>query len=148
MLKRGRSDWFPIVATDLFCSVLAAVIILDASAPKYDLQSQSEPALVTLAYEKGLLANCNDLTRIAFAIKVRSRTFNSIADGRGVSTDNDGTCLLQYAFPKLARDDWPREALIGIADYPGRPTITVIRHGFAPIRCLAPEGKSAFICSN
>jgi hypothetical protein len=47
-----RADWFSVVATDLFCGALGAVIILDAATPKNPRATEGPGALVMSYYAK------------------------------------------------------------------------------------------------
>jgi hypothetical protein len=57
MLRKRKRDWFPIVATDLFCGALCAVIILDAVTPK-ERGTVGDVLFVEISYPKGPLDDC------------------------------------------------------------------------------------------
>ncbi|MFN3627939.1 MAG: hypothetical protein ACK4S3_08680, partial [Parvibaculum sp.] len=65
-MRRRRSGWFSIVATDLFSGAFAAIILLDTVSPK-ELGSVAEQQEVRISYSKGDLACPADPGAIVFS---------------------------------------------------------------------------------
>lgn len=65
---RQRSDWFTIVATDLFAGAFAAILIIDAATPKHPV-ALGQATLFSMRYaaptsSQGI--DCNDPNNVVF----------------------------------------------------------------------------------
>jgi hypothetical protein len=123
MLMKRRRDWFPIVATDLFCGVLCAVIILDAVSPK-EIGSPGRTLLIDIAFpDKANLGQAyanrcaDDLGRVVFSFLDNGNPISTIAGGdtQGVMTGD--TCHLQAFFPSVHYEKALDNPSITIAEY-------------------------------
>lgn len=143
MLKRKRSDWFSIVATDLFCGVLAAVIILDAVSPK-DVAAAHEPMLVALDFERRATLRCARDTTIFLALHINGRLVSSI-DGPDPSvTETANRCVYRYLFKADPASLRLSESRVVIGQYPGIRTNVRLRSsgaGTVEFQCDGSLGK-------
>lgn len=129
MLKRQRRDWFPIVATDLFCGVLAAVIILDAVAPKEQSSAGSE-VLLTLTYKNAPRQNSEGANNchaegVVFHFRDASDDHSTLLPGTTASLVND-TCRVEAFLPDVNTDEPFSDTVLVVAQYAGELTEAVV----------------------
>lgn len=123
MLTKRRRDWFPIVATDLFCGVLCAVIILDAVSPK-EIGSPGRTLLIDIAFpDKSDLgpayANrcAGDLGRVVFSFLDNGNPTSTIAGGDTQGAMMGDKCHLQAFFPSVHYEKGLDSPRITVAEY-------------------------------
>ena len=97
MRIRRRRDWFSIVATDLFCGLLAAVIIFDAVSPK-ETFSGSLPLFLTVRYDKPAAHSCDSTSSVVIAFTVAGQRFSTLDGLPAIASTNGSTCVLRYLF--------------------------------------------------
>ena len=95
MRRRRKSDWFAIVATDLFCGALCAVIILDAVSKRAP-SAIDGPGRLTLSHDRPD-AGCSSVLIVARLDSASGyhllATTGSVAVG--------GQCVADYDLPDL-----------------------------------------------
>jgi hypothetical protein len=126
MLNRKRRDWFSIVATDLFCGALAAVIILDAVSPKEVLASQV-PILITVRYEKQRADQCGQIAAVTMGFELANRRFTSLDDLAAIPSDTGNACVLRYLFHTTQRLTQVTNPQIIVANMNGTPKWAELR---------------------
>jgi hypothetical protein len=137
VLRRRKPDWFAVVATDLFCGVLAAVIILDAVAPKEESGAGSE-ILLTLTYKQSPkqpnepLSNCQ-VGGVVFQFRDASRTHNTLG---GIASLVDDKCRVETFLANVNFEKEPKETVVVVAQYAGElEEATVLITGRGDIKC-------------
>jgi hypothetical protein len=138
MRIRRRRDWFSIVATDLFCGVLAAVIIFDAVSPKESF-SGGVPLLLTVRYDKPANHSCDSKNSVAIAFTVAGQRFSSVSGLPSIPGTNGSTCVLNYLFQTAKESPHIDDAKLLILEMNGTPR-------FASIQLLGGSPIS-FVCS-
>lgn len=143
MLKRRKRDWFPIVATDLFCGTLAAVILLDAVSPKIT-GSVGEIAFIELVSKAANGDDCTDIGRIIFFFIDAGDRLNTKDHGNSLGAKVGEDCVVQAFFPQVVTTDTPDEAAVILAESAGEsaPDVIIRSSRFPNMRCL---GASACI---
>lgn len=116
MLKRNKSDWFAVVATDLFCGVLAAVIILDAVAPK-EVSSSSSEVMLIMTYASS--ANACGKNDVVFQFRDASSAHNTLENDLTTAALIDGKCRLEAFFPEVNLTEGVKDPLVLVAEYRG-----------------------------
>jgi hypothetical protein len=140
VLVRQRKDWFPIVATDLFCGILAAVIILDAVEPK-EVGAFGKTILVEISYpNKGTRAakDCADYGRIVFLFKDGAGWANTLTGGSTNGTQVGDECHLQSFFPDVHFEETLVEPSVFVTEFGGNVKdlkVTVQVSGQSEIQC-------------
>lgn len=122
MLTRAKRDWFPVVATDLFCGVLAAVIILDAVAPK-EVSTAGTAVLLTLTYESappqnGEPPNTCRKESVVFRFRDASTTYDTLGEMTFPSWVN-GECRVETFLPEVNTADGLHDTVLVVAQYAG-----------------------------
>jgi hypothetical protein len=108
MLRITRKDWFPIVATDLFCGLLAAVIIFDAVSPR-EVSTAGQDILVEFSYPNAIGPNSaaaceDDKSRLIFSFVSESTRRSTAADANLKADQEGGLCRVQAAFSDVHFD--------------------------------------------
>jgi len=100
MLVRRRYDWFPVVATDMFCGLLGAVIILDAVSPRSEASpGKSETVLITYAHGVGV--RC-DSDSVVFALDDEDNvTHSTIGNHDAAASMEGGMCIVQASLDDI-----------------------------------------------
>jgi hypothetical protein len=142
MRRIKRKDWFPIVATDLFCGALAAVIIIDAVTPKESGASPS-PHLAVLEYKKDSRASCADTSALVFAFSANGKRYSTAEGLTPAWGDLGSKCQLKFLLTS-ALSRTLRDPELLVAQYPGSPgTVSVRIIGFRPLvfDCTAEHSR-------
>jgi len=95
MRKRRKADWFSIVATDLFCGALCAVIILDAVSQKAPSLIDG-PGPLTLSFPVPA-SGCSSVLVIAV---LDAATGEHVMSSQGAGT-NGSLCVVDEDLPDL-----------------------------------------------
>jgi hypothetical protein len=149
MLAKRRRDWFPIVATDLFCGVLAAVIIFDAVSPR-EVSSAGKIAYMEITFpdKAGVGVDyadrCRDIGRVVFSFKNDSKPVNTLIGGRTDGNQANDVCRLQALFTEIHFDRELENPSVIVAEYPGdlgRLEVTVAVPGQDTIVCRQNSPK-------
>lgn len=148
MLRKRRRDWFPIVATDLFCGVLAAVIILDAVSPR-EVSGAAQVVYMEIAFPdrtglSGYGDRCQDVGRVVFSFMNDSKRVNTLIEGGTDGKLTDGICRLQSLFPAIHFDREFERPSVLIAEYPGDVDaleVTITVPGLEPLICSRRSPK-------
>jgi len=138
MLSRRRRDWFPIVATDLFCNVLAAVIILDAVSSK-EIGVAGAPVFMQVLYPKSRSDVCENMG-VVFAFDDSSGAMlNTIDGGNAAGEEVDGNCVIQVLFPDVVFQGTLNNPRALVTEFAGQglPKVFVSGPGFGDIQCEA-----------
>lgn len=137
MSVRRKQDWFPIVATDLFCGILSAVIILDAATPKQS-SSVGELAFVEIRHRAfNPKDDCKDVGRVVFTFVDINERLSTLA-GAPSGENIDGECVVQATLPQVVSDGAVEDPFLLIAEGPvdGKPFQVKIRSSrFAELTC-------------
>jgi hypothetical protein len=97
--RRGPRDWFSIVATDVFCGLLCAVIVFDATSRKLPYFS-AQPAAVNISYDTDRTADCtNEVVGVLFRGDGGSEVFYTT---RGADGGNSGSCNIDVQVPDIS----------------------------------------------
>jgi hypothetical protein len=149
MLRRRKRDWFPVVATDLFCGVLAAVIILDAVAPK-EASSQGGEALLTITYKRGdppFRGSVNECSPGSVVFRFRDETkSHSTLDTSAQGSAIDETCRVDAFFSDVNFVDGIKEPLIVVAEFVGKlDEVEITGAGTDKIICSSEKGAECLI---
>ncbi|NEH61403.1 hypothetical protein [Rhizobium ruizarguesonis] len=143
MLIRRRRDWFPIVASDLFCGALAAVIIMDAVAPKEPAIAE-ETAMFELAYARGA-DDCDDPHQVALSfVDGSNKAFNTLSGANAVNGAVDDKCVLQVLIEGVSAEGDLQELQVLILESPQGAAVksVLVRTPRLPITCE----ESSTIC--
>lgn len=142
LIKHSRRDWFPIVATDLFCGVLGAVIILDAVAPK-EIGAAGEVALVEVSYQKQQKDDCTSSGVIFTFEDNTGHMFNSLDDGNSIGMQVGDKCVMQALFPDVVIDGPLQHPAVLVTEYATvtAPQVEIRGPGFPTLQCFpaSPE---------
>lgn len=136
MLIRRRRDWFPIVASDLFCGALAAVIIMDAVSPKEPAIAE-ETAMFELTYPRGT-SDCSDPHQLALSfLDGSNKRFNTLSRANAVNGAVDHNCVLQVLIEGVSAEGEIQEPKVLILEGPqGADLKSVrVRTPRSPITC-------------
>ena len=149
MLKKRRRDWFPIVATDLFCGVLAAVIILDAVSPR-EVSGAGRVVYMEIAFpdqsDLGLryTDRCQDVGRVVFSFMNDSKRVNTLVAGGTDGKQTGGICRLQALFPAVHFEEELEQPSVLFTEYPGdidAVEVTVTVPGLRTLICKRRSDK-------
>jgi hypothetical protein len=117
------------VATDLFCGVLAAVIILDAVAPKEQASAGSE-VLLTLTYKNAPrqasepLNNCR-VGNVVFHFRDASADHSTLGSATTASLVT-GECRVEAFLPDVNVQEGFSDTILVVAQYAGDLTEAVV----------------------
>lgn len=137
MLTRRKREWFPIVATDLFCGLLGAVIVLNAVSP-HEHGRVGDVVFLKIAYPKGPKDNCSDASAVVFAFTDAKGDRLSSLEGSPQSNPVEGQCVVQSILPQVILNGPPTDPSAITAEYSGRPLvpeITIDAPGFFNFTC-------------
>lgn len=137
MLKRRRSDWFSIVATDLFCGVLAAVIILDAVSPK-EIVGVNEPTALVLQFNRSPQWRCAQDTAMFVSIRSNGQWKSSLDSPSPSVTETAAACMYRFLIEADGASVNLREARVLIGQLPALSTRVKLR--------LIGAGSVEFVC--
>lgn len=145
MLVLRKRDWFSVVATDLFCGVLAAVIILDAVTPK-EASSAGSEVLLTLVYKSasrqpGEPPNTCQVNNVVFQFRDAATTYNTL-DAISTASLVDGNCRVEAFFPDVNVEQDMSNTVVVVAQYAGElERATVFMTGLLDIECRKDDIK-------
>jgi len=120
VLKRQRADWFSIVATDLFCGALAAVIILDAVSPKEAFAGRTS-TFVSIAYTHPSGRTCRAASEVELSMSLDGNRISSLDGVPSIVTDRPDECLVQILLQSVAVQGVIKDITVILAKYPGAP---------------------------
>ncbi len=90
-----RADWFSVVATDLFCGALGAIIILDAATPRNPRATEGLGNL-SMSYTVENNGDCQETLIVAqLTVSGGSKSISSLGSDRDASGDCRKTIDLQ-----------------------------------------------------
>lgn len=143
-----RSDWFTIVATDLFAAAFAAILIIDAASPK-ELFVQPSDAYFEMSYPLGKATNsgkapCKD-NNVAFAFSFLDddgNYRNSLGSEAKLSVNEEGdSCIVRGLFIDVTVATEPREPFVLLLEYPVSAQLSEdsieVKYNQTTFKCLA-----------
>jgi hypothetical protein len=139
VLKRQRSDWFSIVATDLFCGALAAVIIFDAVSPKEPYAGRTA-TFISVEYTRPPKRTCHGATEVELGMTVDGNRVTSLDGMPSIVTDGVGKCMVQLLLQSAAVHGSIKDITVALSKYPGAP----IQLSVQPLG----QGQIQFACSS
>jgi hypothetical protein len=89
-----RADWFSVVATDLFCGALGAIMILDAATPKIPKATEGPGSLV-MSYA------AEDCQKTLVAARLSTTDGIKLISSRGADEVSPGRCGITIDLPEL-----------------------------------------------
>lgn len=112
-MRRKRSNWFTIVATDLFSSAFAAILLLDAVTPKETgMAAEAQAVRIEYSHIEGKCPNDPDAVILMFR---DSGEWVSTQDSNLSASANGNTCVMTGAM-KLFLAEEPTDACILITE--------------------------------
>jgi hypothetical protein len=132
MLSRNRRDWFPIVATDMFCSLLAAVIILDAVSPK-EIADAGRTIYVRLEYKKDQTKLCDRGRIVLSFFDDGGSPYSTLDEGQAI--DGGEICIVEAWFPDAQLEHGPTDAVLLVAEYASKEDVEVQVSGSFDLVC-------------
>jgi hypothetical protein len=141
VLRHRRGDWFSIVATDLFCNILCAVIILDAVSPKEKLRD-TFPSFIELMIDKSAGSNCAfDPRGVVLIFEDASHGRRDTLDKSPSLTEDNDKCRIRYFLTDLTAGGKPSDVHVVLTEYPNTPKISVRFNGQSAISCSGDSSE-------
>ncbi|WP_298280501.1 hypothetical protein [uncultured Bradyrhizobium sp.] len=119
-MRKFRSDWFTIVASDFFSNCFAAILILDAVSPKDVVVT---PGLAPFRIEYNLPQNIDcqkDKWAIALSfVDDQNQPFNTLSDAPDAEAEREGNkCVITGSLDGIVLAGKPDKLKIIVVDAP------------------------------
>ena len=139
MIARRSRDWFSIVATDLFCGILCAVIILDATTERA-ITRAAKDSIFTMTYAAVMGDRCGG-GDVIFAFDVGGETRYSTEARVPEATMGAGECVVSVFMPSIQEGEGIENPRIIVTAAAEPFTASVHLHPLGSFECQSSSGK-------